>query len=347
VDLLRESDALGYCNGSAEQRSELWRRAEARGTNPAFLLPIFELCRAIHFGARRGRRFEVEGFRDCWQELVETHQERSMMGCLLHLLDGGDGASDNMPLYIWSRANILDDHADDAPLADDPRDRIRDPRPFTECFRALANDAFEQVTVEEDYIRQWRVLPELSERDIEGREGASDLVLDTNFFVDLLDELPPSGRLNSIPCSTGRPAAKLRGAARPFAEALRSRGISGHLIVPAAVLVESFGIVCVKDPGRHTNASAVMEAIRIGGSDWPLWRAFQFPALSFDVLEAFLGLHEEMVRRSPARDGWPDFTDAIILSHGLAEQCPVVSAEWTEKHDWDQVKTLFPWLFLK
>ncbi|WP_437296606.1 hypothetical protein [Sorangium sp. So ce426] len=252
-----------------------------------------------------------------------------------------------MPLCIWSRANISEGGVDSAPLAGDPRDWLRDPRPFTECFRALANDALEQVRGEEDYIRQWYALPELSERELECREGASDLVLDTNFFVDLLDELPPSGRLSSIPCSTGRPAAKLRGAARSFAQALDSRGISGHLIVPAAVLIESFGIVRVKDPVRHANASSVMEAMLIRGSDWPLWEVFQFPELSFDVLEAFLGLHEEMARRASARDGWPDFADAIILSHGLAEQCPVVSAEWTEKHEWDLVKTLFPWLFLK
>jgi hypothetical protein len=345
MDVLREGDALGYCKGSSEHREGLWRQAERLGENPAYCLPIFELCRAVHFGAREGgKRFDVAGFRDCWQALVEGHQgRRAVSGCLLRLLDGGDESSDNVPLHVWSRAKAGEPF--DRLRHRDPRDQVRDPRPFTECFRNLDALAVEEVGRLEEWERQWSYdLPELSESMFGVAGPARSLVLDTNFFVDLLDELMPDGSLLAMPCQAGRPASKLGGASRAFAEALRSRGASGKLIVPAAVLVESYGIVHVKGVRRLTNAADVMARIQNQGSDWPLWDVFAFPALSFEVFEAFLYLHEEMACAELPRDEWPDFTDAIVLAHALVERCPVVSAEWTEKQDWKQVKRLFPWL---
>jgi len=346
MEVLRQSDALGYCKGSSEHREGIWRQAERLGENPAYCLPVFELCRAIHFGAREsGKRFDIAGFRDCWQELIEGHGARSAeRGCLLRLLDGGEESSDNLPLLVWSRATRSD--PDDLLRTHDPRDSGRDPRPFTECFRNLEGLALEAVVRQPEWERQWRYsLPELPETAYGSVHPTRDLVLDTNFFVDLLDELTPDGSLLTMPCQTGRAASKLGGASRRFTDALRSGGASGKLIIPAAVLVESYGIVHVKGLGRYPNASDVMGRIQRHGSDWPLWDVFAFPALTFEVFEAFLHLHEEMARRGLPRDEWPDFTDAIILAHGLVERCPVVSAEWTEKQDWKQVKRLFPCLF--
>ncbi len=44
---------------------------------------------------------------------------------------------------------------------------------------------------------------------------------------------------------------------------------------------------------------------------------------------------------------WPDFADALVLSHGLANRCPVASNEWFEKADWAAVGAIFGYLVLK
>ncbi|MEO5729164.1 MAG: hypothetical protein ABI134_19075 [Byssovorax sp.] len=354
MDVLYEGDASAYCTGNFARREEFWQRAQMSNARPAFLLPIFELCRAIHFGARNGKRFDIGAFRDCWQDLVDTHEALAPLnaGCLVRLLDGGADTSDNLPLDVWSYADVSEDSGDEEPLLRDPRDRFRDPRPFRECFRALGGCALEDVYKESALAREWSyTLPELPGRELNGRvptdANQGDLVLDTNFFVDLLDELPEDGHLTAMPCQHGHPAAKLGGAIRRFQNALKTRGRSGKLIVPSAVLIETFGIVRKKNPANHANADLVMKAMEVGGSDWPLWEAFAFRGLSVEVLDAYLFLHEEMAQRVPEADRWPDFTDAFVLAHGLVEACPVISGEWRQKEDWDQVGKMFPYLFCR
>jgi hypothetical protein len=353
MNVLSEGDASGYCTGNLARREEFWQRAQASDARPAFLIPIFELCRAIHFGARNGKRFKISDFRDCWQNLVDTHETlRSSLyvGCLVRLLDGGDDMSDNLPLDVWAYADVSEEPGDEELPLRDSRDRHRDPRPFRESFRALGSRAHEDVIEEPALAREWSyTLPELPGKELNGRVPAyadqGDLVLDTNFFVDLLDELPEDGHLTGIPCQHGHSAIKLGGANRLFQNALRTQGRSGKLIVPSAVLIETFGIVRKKNPANHANADLVMKAMEVGGSDWPLWEAFAFRGLSVEVLDAYLFLHEEMAQRVPETDRWPDFTDAFVLAHGLVEACPVISGEWRQKQDWDEVRKIFPYLF--
>lgn len=353
MEMLTEGDARGYCAGSLARRDEFWQRVQASGARPAFLMPIFELCRAIHFGSRSGRRFDIGSFRECWQDLVDAHEDlRASLyaGCLLRLLDGGDDTSDNLPFEVWLHADVSEEPRDEDPPLGDPRDRLRDPRPFRDCFRALGSRALEDVIEEPELDREWLyTLPELPEKELNWRVAADadqgDIVLDTNFFVDLLDELPEDGRLTVIPCQRGDSAIKLGGANRLFQSALNTRGRSGKLIVPSAVLIETFGIVRKKDPVSHANADLVMRAIATHGSDWPLWEAFAFRGLSIEVFEAYLFLHEEMAKREPDTSLWPDFTDAFVLAHGLQEACPVISGEWRNKKDWDAARQIFPYLF--
>ena len=360
MELLRDDDALGYCAGTRAQRDALWERAGASAACPAYLLPIFELCRLIHFGAREGKRFDVAGFRDCWGDVVLAHEERSAAsGCLLRLLDGGDDGSDNLPRDVWSRAELSRERVlIDERGGDDPRDRARDPWPFLVSFRALSDVALAGVIEEEEWERQWgHALSELPEaapeppRPIAHAEGqpTEDLVLDTNFFVELLDELPEDGRVTRLPCQTGRAAEQLGSAQRRFRQILSTRGLSGKLIVPVAVLVETVGIVRVKGRNRatYTNADRVMRVMELHGGDWPLWGAFQFQALSLEVLDMYLRIHEEMAGRVPDRHDWPDFTDAFVLAHGLLNGYPVISGEWTDKTDWNAVRRIFPHLRMR
>jgi hypothetical protein len=353
MHLLDEGDASGYCAGSLARRNEFWQRAQDSDARPALLMPIFELCRAIHFGARNRKRFDLGEFRDCWQELIDTHETLCaslVAGCLVRLLDGGDDTSDNLPFDVWSNADVAKESEDDELPIPDSRGQHRDPRPFRECFRALGNRAHDDVFEEPPGAREWcYTLPELPGKDLNGRVPTDaeqgDLVLDTNFFVDLLDELPENGRIAGVPCQYGHAAAKLGGATRIFQNAIKSRGKSGKLIVPSAVLIETFGIVRKKDPTKHANADLVMKAMAERGQDWPLWEAFAFRGLTIEVLDAYLFLHEEMTEREPNRNLWPDFTDAFVLAHGLVEACPVISGEWRNKKDWDATRKMFPFLF--
>jgi hypothetical protein len=206
------------------------------------------------------------------------------------------------------------------------------------------------VSGEEEWERQWaHPLLALAGREWSPAEPAleptsADLVLDTNFFVELLEDSPAEGSLVRLPCLSGRPARSLRGARLRYERILTSQGAAGKLVVPTAVLVETYGIVRANGPrnGTYRNAHHVMNAIVLEGSDWPLWRVFEFEPLTIDVLDAFLGLHEVLLEGEPDPNRWPDFTDAFVLAHGLVHQCPVISGEWVDKDDWGAVRRLLP-----
>jgi len=349
MELLLDDDVTGYCLGSPAQRADLWAKASSSADCPAFVIPLFEICRSIHFHARMAGRLDVESFRGCWEELVGAHEEHmSALGACLRLLDGGDATSDNLPRDIWLHSGVAPDDEERHNARGDSRDR----KPFREAFRAIGRAALRAVLEEEEWERQW----EHPLLDLAGREWtpaapaleptSENLVLDTNFFVELLEEASADEFPAPLPCLTGRPARSLGSARRRFERILGSRGEAGKLVVPSAVLVETYGIVRVngRRNGTYRNADRVMEAIAINGSDWPLWNAFDFEPLTVDVLDAFLGLHQELIDREPDPNHWPDFMDSFVLAHGLANECPVISGEWVDKNDWSAVRHLLPHL---
>lgn len=344
-----EDEVTGYCRGSPAHRVDLWDKASSSADCPAFVIPLFEICRTIHFTARMARRLDVERFKSCWEELLQVHEEQmSACGARLRLLDGGEVGSDNLPRDIWLRSVVAPNNEQVRPARGDARDR----RPFREAFRAIGRAAYDAVFEEELWERQWMHPPSaLVGRGWSPTEpvlpaASRHLVLDTNFFVEILEETSPDELPVAPPCLSGRPAESLRGARRRFERIIESRGDPEQLIVPAAVLVEAYGIVRVEGRRRGTyrNADRVMEAIAINGSDWPLWSVFRFEPLTIDVLDAFLGLHEVLLEGEPDTNRWPDFTDAFVLAHGLVHQCPVISGEWVDKDDWAAVRRLLPCL---
>lgn len=349
MELLLDEDVTGYCLGSPARRGDLWAKALPSADCPAFVLPLFEICRSIHFTARAAGRLDIDSFRGCWDELVRAHDEHmKAFGARLRLLDGGDAQSDNLPRDIWLHSSVAPDDEEPRNARGDARDR----RPFREAFRAIARAGLGAVLDEEEWERQFgHPLPDLAEREWTPaapvlKPTSENLLLDTNFFVELLEEVSADEFPDPLPCLTGRPARSLRSARHRFERILDSRGQAGKLVVPSAVLVETYGIVRVsgRRRGTYQNADRVMEAIAINGSDWPLWNAFDFEPLTMDVLDAFLELHRELIEREPDSNHWPDFTDSFVLAHGLVNECPVLSGEWVDKNDWGTVRRLLPHL---
>lgn len=79
----------------------------------------------------------------------------------------------------------------------------------------------------------------------------------------------------------------------------------------------------------------------------PLWNIFFFEPLSQDILECFLQLYESLYSSLVSNQYILGLADAIILSHGIYNRCPVASTEWVEKREWEAVAGIFPYLVLK
>lgn len=151
--------------------------------------------------------------------------------------------------------------------------------------------------------------------------------------------------LEATPCRQGHIARALERIRSRFLAPLRNPEIPpGKLIVPVSVLIETYGVVYVKDPVKYGHAQTIMDIMRREGDAWRLWTAFDFEAWSLDVLGAHMTLHEALIEHEPEQSKWPSFTDGLVLAHGIRNRCPIASAEWIDKPEWEPVRRLFPWL---
>jgi hypothetical protein len=347
--VLREDDINEYCQeGSTAKLHEEALKDHAR---PAFLVPLFELCRAVHFGARAG--MGVKHFRDCWQDLGRWHLEQAaaMDGYLLRPLIIDDGAGISLLQEIYEHGMVVKEGAGSILGAQqvrvDRRDLPRDPPPFTACFRKLGEHWAEMLNSEEDGVRRWSLhWPD----EIPGEEpcehlSGGDVVLDTNLFVEILEALPATGRLDQrLLWQQPQVARILAGAANRFRKALLSPR-ENKLIVPTSVLIEAYGVIYAQRDGQYQNAWRTLAVMANVKDQWPLGEFFRFEALSIEVFGAFLWLHEKLVGEVKDRHLWPDFADAIVLAHALYNGCPVVSAEWVDKPEcWAAVRAHYSFL---
>lgn len=348
--LLREEEVRGYCQGRANGAVDtgLLEQAVQSGTWPALLVPVYELCRAVHFGSRAGLR--LGHFRDCWHQLAQWHLGQCSDGYLLRLLELA-GEEQGLLHEVWRHGRLEPaEFLEEQPLAQgpsrpDPRELRRDPPALRACFRKLGERWRKLLADVPEHTRRWELTwpDELPCKELfELPDG--DLVLDTNFFVHMLDALPLDGDLSrSQPWQDSRVQQVLLGARAHFRRALVERGFANKLIIPASVLVEAYGVTHARR--KHPHARDVLERMATQQDDWPLWNAFDFEPLSLGVFGAFLGLHELLVEQVEDRSQWPDFPDALVLAHALYNGCAVVSGEWVDKpHCWEAVRAHYPFL---
>jgi len=115
------------------------------------------------------------------------------------------------------------------------------------------------------------------------------------------------------------------------------------MIVPANVLEEAERVASRSE--QYRQAREVLLGIAID-PDRPAWRAFVFRPLTQRVLSAFICLIDRLLEEFRNAERFPHFGDALVLAHGIAEECPVASSEWNEGEDWSSVSQVFQWMVI-
>lgn len=324
---LRDSDVREYCREGADDRNSFISGLIAQeALRPLLHLPVFELCRAIYFGAWQGR-LDLSQFRACWNHLAGELEAGCTEGFLLHL----DSADTNELLQglVLEEAQLPS-----PPPRRDRRDRDDDYTVQTERLRRVL------PVPEDDGVLQWRAIsPAPLTLPLPCAVNGQDVVLDTNNLVELLNVLPDENLAAISPRLAPR-------AIRMFKESLRTGGRSGRLIVPLWVIVETDTLLRKSGKSEeYANAIRMLE-------DWAyqsesgLWTAFTIEPFSTEVLNHLLGLLEELLAAGVACAQWPKFGDALVLAQGLYAGAPIASTEWHEKTDWDVVASLHAFLRL-
>ena len=78
-----------------------------------------------------------------------------------------------------------------------------------------------------------------------------------------------------------------------------------------------------------------------------MWNIFDFEPLTQEIFDYLVLLFEHIEVQCTEHQQWPSFGDALVLAHGLFHGCKIASNEWSEKQEWDIVKTVFPHLVLE
>jgi hypothetical protein len=283
--------------------------------------------------------------------LVNALSLRLDYGHLIHLAYGGSEAGELLPdlLKIGQVALSKDEAADG-----DSRARKKDHRALTERFRRLHELAVKYLEGMDESYRGWACEPldELPKVDFfhhkkeaeDDEESMADLVLDTNNLIELLNKLPLNGQWTG---SLRLPSRLSDKAARWFRRILSQQGFAGKLIVPISALEEAERVINYRQNRlKYKLARLVLKEIE-SSPVWPLRTAFHFEPFSHNTLSAFVALYEQLVKHKIPTNGWPDFGDALVLAHGIANGCPVASNEWLEKEDWAAVGAIFDYLILR
>ena len=200
--------------------------------------------------------------------------------------------------------------------------------------------------IAEDEI--WRIVPPIAyDSPIKYyKSDSEDLVIDTNNFIDLLSQLPENGLGVNVD-EMHFPHRLSEKAVRNFKTILKSYGSSNKLIVPLIVLEEAERVANYdRNLQKYERVRSVIQAMALH-PELPLWNAFFFEPLSQDILECFIQLYEGLYSFHTEKQHLLGLGDAIILAHGIYNRCPIASNEWFEKHDWQAVAEIFPYLELK
>ncbi len=355
MQTLIDCDVLDYCFDSVEDRGVALDRAVHAPHRPVYTVSVFELCRAFHFLVKF---YGVSPctFRECWTELVTTHEQYDWDGCVIHICEyPPEKERYRLPNRI--RTLTIPDTSNEmeykAPCEDDPErywDRhfklIRRLREF----HTIELEDFESRFRSHSGAMRWQATPPIISRELpsirETPTGEYDVVLDTNNLLELLNQLPSDG--NSIePNQLNLPSRLSDRAVRLFKDIVESWGMAGKLIVPLIALEEADHVAHSSNKeAKYRQAQAVLRSLSVE-PDRSLWNIFDFEPLTQDIFHYLVLLFERIEVQYVNKQRWPDFGDALVLAHGLYHGCPVASNEWFEKQDWALVKAIFPHLVLE
>ena len=331
--LLMRDDLDHYCDGDPMSRESLLGAVLSSAARPACLLPVFELCHAVHFGVRE-RRYDLVAFGECWENLVQYLQTSlDRQGHPIALLDSTetDEVSDRLRAFLDARFELAEEQQEESPRRARRREGINEHRALVARMRSFYDFAHSRPR------HPWTTrppeslpLPSLEEHTSE------DLVVDTNSLLELLRQVridDGRARLHEMPRLP-------EWVIRKFKRSLETNGRSGKLIIPISVLEETERVAWRK-ADTYSRVTEVLRDIAIAPDRMP-WGALFFENLSLEVFASFLAMHRQLSEEPKV--AWPSFGDALVLAHGLYNGCPVASTEWHEKDDWRDVRRLFPFL---
>lgn len=340
MNIILDSDIRSYC----EQAGMLQRAlddAQAQPSPPAYTLPIFEICRFVYFDALR--TFAPPGaFVECWNSFLGDYWQRPNAEALLHLALSDDELEATNILRRLIETPLHHGVQPAQPARRDPRNRDGEHTELTARLRELQSRISETFSNEER--RRYCVPPDcVSENAFDGIEvPAGDLVLDTNIFIEVLNQLRIDDQLRvtlSLSDRIHRSSAQIE---RVLRDKLAGFGSRGKLIVPICVLEEAHRVINKPEHDRaYRRARALWQQIMLS-YDAPRWSGFAFQPLTLNTLDALLYLCDQLIKHETHVDDWPDFGDALVLAHALSQPCRLVSTEWTEKAEWVAVRRLVP-----
>lgn len=333
MNLLQEVDISDYCVEDDAGREGLFLGAFASQLRPYFVIPVFELCRAVYFGVIE-RGLKLAEFRKCWESLLIWHYSHLEGGYIIRLLSGDESWREVFEDFF--EGTVLREPLPEFDTGD-PRDRSRQFPSLTGRMRQCSKRILRAVNAQGPSQRAWSGAT-IDSLDYEiAKSHGRDLVLDTNNALDLLCCLSVTGMTRSNPSYLERIR---RSTLDWFQEIVSSRGCAGKLILPISVIEESSRIAA--KGAAYDHAQKVLQDLWINPEQWE--HILQPDPLTPEIFAMFVQLLESLSQEGIPRNQWPHFADALVLAHGLKHGCPVASSEWHEKKDWASVEALFPWL---
>jgi hypothetical protein len=337
VQTLIDCDILQYCQDSDDERVAWLDAAASSLVLPVYSLPVLELCRAIHLMVKL-HNLPPTRFREYWARLSERHIQHGEY--CIHVYEHLDC---DLPRDIVSLRSHRWESGDPPPCEGDA-DRYWDRhRRLLQRLRFLYStegiDNWWEATCPQGHAIPPTLHPSHS---------SSDIVIDTNNLIELLNQLPVDG-LTVDARTLHFPSRLSENAVRRFRFLITNRGVAGKIIVPISVLEETEGVINKpENVSRYDRARDVLRTMSIN-PELPLSNIFFYERLTQDILDYFLALYEFLTVQAVNDQEWDDFGDMLVLAHGLYNGCRIASNEWFEGRPdvWDVAKLHFRHLVLE
>jgi len=337
MQILSDCTILEYCHSTPEERLTDFERAAADLFKPVHQLPVFELCHALHILVKH-YQISPSQFRAHWVEFCEKHFAAGEF--FIHM---PEDQADQIFQAIIGLPHQLP--AEDTAPCEDPRIYWGNNRHL--IYRMKSTYV---VDVLEGW---WSAIPPdgQSNQPLTVDRQSSDVVLDANNLVELLNQLPSDGytAIGGLTFPT-RLSEEVR---RMFRQIIDTRGVAGKFIVPISALEEAEWVIHrPQNEEKYRNARQVLRSIALSG-DHLLWNFFSFEGLNQDIFEYFLYLYERLEIAKVSFDDFDDFGDFLVLAHGLYHGCRIASNEWFEYDPqaatdvWVRIKEIFPFLVVE
>jgi hypothetical protein len=332
---LLDCNIVEYYLGDDADRHLIFNEASDRLIKPVYALPVFELCRSLHLLVKY-HNISPSDFRSCWSNFSQEHLEQGEF--FVHISE----FSMNNPILdiINLRYRKTDDKT---PLGEDPQIYWDHHKHLVQRLRLLHPV--------EDLKNGWMAQPpdgKATPPHVQDFSDRSDLVIDTNNFLELLNQLPIEGM--GLDCQKLHfPPRLADSAVRKFKVIIETYGIAGHLIVPYCVLEEAEWVANLAEKKEKYHAAlGVLETMKFD-QNRPLWNIFHFETINQEIFDHFMFLYENLYVPTVPNQQWQDFSDLLVLSFGLYHGCKIASNEWFEgdKDVWDVVRTIYPYLVLE